>query len=211
MIWVLDDPPIRSGPGALDRRRPRRIIGEMETVRAARPKDCEAIAGIYNAAIAERSSTFETEYRATADVERWLDSPRHPLLVATSGGAVVGWARISEYSPRLCYEGVGEGSVYVRSSERGRGLGSALALALIQEAGRAGYHKLVGKLFADNIASLRLVSRHGFRQVGIHLRHGRLDGQWRDVVLVERLVGDAARATPAAGSAGRKNRTGPAT
>jgi L-amino acid N-acyltransferase YncA len=207
MIWVLDDQPMRPGPRAIDRTRPRRIIGEMETVRAARWEDCEAIAGIYNAAIAERNSTFETEYRATADVERWLDSPRHPVLVATSGDAVVGWARITEYSPRPCYEGVGEGSVYVRSSERGRGLGSALALALIQEAGRTGYHKIVGKLFADSVASLRLVSRQGFRQVGVHLRHGRLDGEWRDVVLVERLVGDAARATPSAGSAGRRNRT----
>jgi L-amino acid N-acyltransferase YncA len=179
----------------------------MEIVRTARPEDCEAIAGVYNAAIAERRSTFETEYRATADVEHWLESPRHPVLVATSGGAAVGWARIAEYSPRPCYEGVGEGSVYVRSSERGRGLGSALAVALIEEAGRAGYHKIVGKLFADNIASLRLVSRHGFRQVGIHLRHGRLDGEWRDVVLVERLVGDAALATPSAGSAARRSRT----
>jgi L-amino acid N-acyltransferase YncA len=209
MIWVLDDRPSEPGPRALDRPGLRGIIGEMGTVRAARPEDCEEIAGIYNEAIAERTSTFETDYRATADVERWLGSPDHPVLVATSGGAVAGWARISEYSPRPCYAGVGEGSVYVRGSQRGHGLGGALVLALTQAAERAGYHKIVGKLFADNIASLRLVARHGFREVGLHLRHGRLDGEWRDVVLVELLVGEAARPIPVARHGRDPLRAGP--
>jgi L-amino acid N-acyltransferase YncA len=90
------------------------------------------------------------------------------------------------------YAGVGEGSVYVRASERGRGLGIALAAALVREAERARYHKILGRLFADNDASRRLVARQGFREVGIHLRHGRIDGDWRDVLVVERLLGDAA-------------------
>jgi phosphinothricin acetyltransferase len=80
----------------------------------------------------------------------------------------------------------------VRASERGRGLGSALAAALVREAERAGYYKILGKLFADNDGSRRLVARHGFREVGVHLRHGRVDGDWRDVLVVERLLGDAA-------------------
>jgi L-amino acid N-acyltransferase YncA len=112
--------------------------------------------------------------------------------VAERDGVIGGWARISPYSSRPCYAGVGEGSIYVRVSERGRGLGSALATALVREAERAGYYKILGKLFADNDASRRLVARHGFREVGVHLRHGRLDGDWRDVLVVERLVGEAA-------------------
>lgn len=172
-----------------------RMIQRMDTsgtVRRARPEDCESIARIYNEGIAERRSTFETEPRSEDDIEAWQGSPRHPVLVAERDGAVVGWARISPYSSRPCYAGVGEGSIYVRTSERGRGLGSALAAALVREAERAGFHKILGKLFADNAASRRLVARHGFREVGVHLRHGRLDGDWRDVLVVERLLGDAA-------------------
>ena len=171
------------------------MIRWMDTsapVRRARTEDCEAIAATYNEGIAERSATFETEPRSEDDIEEWLASPRHPLLVAERGDAVAGWARISPYSSRRCYAGVGEGSIYVHASERGRGLGSALAAALCEEAERAGFHKIVGKLFADNEPSRRLVARHGFREVGVHIRHGRIDDDWRDVVVVEVLLGDAA-------------------
>jgi L-amino acid N-acyltransferase YncA len=162
-------------------------------VRRARAQDCDAIARIYNEGIEERLSTFETEMRSAADIGSWLASPEHPVLVIERDGEVAGWARISPSSRRPCYAGVGEGSVYVRASERGHGLGGALVAALRDEAERAGFHKLVGRLFADNDASRRLTARHGFREVGIHLRHGRLDGRWRDVVVVELLLGEGAR------------------
>lgn len=161
-------------------------------VRCAKPQDCHAIARVYNEGIAERRSTFETETRSTADIEEWLSSAEHSVLVAEREGVVVGWARIAPYSSRRCYAGVGEGSIYVLAAERGRGIGSALAVALSGKAERAGFYKIVGKLFADNTASRRLVARHGFREVGIHLRHGRIDGEWRDVLVVERLLGEAA-------------------
>jgi L-amino acid N-acyltransferase YncA len=164
----------------------------MTRVRHARETDREAIARIYNEGIREGRSTFETEPRTAADIDGWLASPTHPVLVAESGGAVVGWARVAPYSPRACYFGVVEGSVYVLTRERGRGLGSALVAALCEEAEGTGFHKIVGRLFADNDSSRRLVAKHGFREVGLHLRHGRLDGDWRDVLVVELLLGEAA-------------------
>jgi L-amino acid N-acyltransferase YncA len=162
-------------------------------VRQATARDCGAVARIYNEGIAERRSTFETEERSAAEIGEWLGSPRHPVLVAESesGGGVVGWARIAPYSARPCYAGVGEASVYVSASVRGRGLGSALAGELRAAAERAGFHKLIGKLFAENTASMALAARHGFREVGLHLRHGAIDGQWRDVLVIELLLGEA--------------------
>jgi len=157
-------------------------------VRSAGPDDCGAVAEIYNEGIAEGRSTFESDSRGADDIAEWLGSARHPLLVAERSGAVVGWARLAPYSPRPCYAGVGEGSIYVREAERGQGIGGALASALAAAAARTGHHKIVGKLFADNEASRRLVARHGFREVGTHLRHGQVAGEWRDVVVVELLL-----------------------
>jgi L-amino acid N-acyltransferase YncA len=146
---------------------------------------------IYNVAIAERTSTFETEPSSAADFEERAERERFPLLVAEREGAVIGWAGLSPYSPRRCYRGIGECSIYVDPDARGQGVGTALAEALAREAERHDFHKLLGKLFTDNLASIRLVERCGFATVGVHRCHGQLDGEWREVLVVERLLGPA--------------------
>jgi L-amino acid N-acyltransferase YncA len=158
-------------------------------IRPAAGADAEAIARIYNQGIDERSSTFETDHRLAADVDAWLATPeRLPVLVAEEADEVLGWARILAYSDRAAYAGVGEVSVYVDAAARGRGLGRALLEALEHRARELDYWKLVGKLFTDNTASAALVERCGWRTVGLHVKHGRLDGEWRDVRLVERVL-----------------------
>jgi L-amino acid N-acyltransferase YncA len=153
--------------------------------------DSGAICAIYNAAIAERGSTFETRLRSPEDFEMRIGVNRFPLLVCEVDDAVIGWAGLSPYSDRPCYAGIGEASVYVSPESRGRGVGTALAEALAKEAENRGFHKLIGKLFTDNVASIRLCQHCGFSEVGIHRRHGELDGKWRDVLVVERLLGPA--------------------
>lgn len=165
---------------------------EAPIVRRASRDDCAAICGIYNAAITERGSTFETESRSADDFGERVDDARFPLLVADPGGGVVGWAGLALYSARPCYAGIGECSVYVDVAARGRGVGSSLTEALAAAAEDSGFHKMIGKLFPDNAACLRLVERCGFAPVGLHRRHGRLDSTWRDVLVVERLLGPAA-------------------
>ncbi len=86
------------------------------------------------------------------------------------------------------YAGIGECSVYVAPEARGRGVGTVLTEALAAAAVDNGFHKLIGKLFTDNVASVRLVERCDFSSVGLHRRHGQLDGNWRDVLVVERLL-----------------------
>lgn len=157
-------------------------------VRRASLGDAEAMCAIYNAAIAERGSTFETEPRSAGDFERRIDDARFPLLVGDAGEGVIGWAGLASYSNRPCYAGIGECSVYVAVDARGRGVGTALTEALASAAEENGFHKLIGKLFTDNTASRRLVERCGFSSVGLHRRHGQLDGTWRDVLVVERLL-----------------------
>jgi phosphinothricin acetyltransferase len=163
------------------------------SIRTAQAVDAAAIAAIYNESIAERQATFETRLRAADEFRAAVDPPRFPFLVGLSSDRVVGWARLSPYSTRECYAGVGEASIYVARAARRRGLGRRLALELIERAEVQGYWKIVGLLFASNHASSALCQSAGFRAVGILRRHGQLDGRWRDVVMVERLLGAAAR------------------
>lgn len=146
---------------------------------------------IYNEGISERQATFETDLRQASDFVTRMASSRYPLLVAEIDQRVVGWAGASLYSERPAYAGVAELSIYVAGTARGHGVGTALCERLADEAEKQGFHKLLGKLFPGNLPCVRLVGRCDFHTVGLHRRHGRLDGQWRDVLLVERLLGDA--------------------
>lgn len=161
-------------------------------LREASLQDAEAICAIYNAAMQERRSTFETEPRTAADFEARICDTGFPLLVSPGTNGLLGWAGLAAYSDRGCYSGIAECSVYVEPQARGRGLGTALANALAVKAREIGFHKLVGKVFTDNQACIRLVERCDFRSVGVHRRHGQLDGDWRDVLVVERLLPNAA-------------------
>jgi L-amino acid N-acyltransferase YncA len=172
--------------------RPTSAQPSIMRIRAAAPRDAEAVAAIYNEGIEERVATFETSPRSAADMAARFGSTRHPFLVAERDGRVLGFAAVAPYSAREAYSGVGEPMVYVARPARGSGLGAALLEELVAAAERRGFHKLVGKAFPENAASRALVRRCGFREVGIHNRHARLDGRWRDVVVVERLLGDAA-------------------
>jgi len=162
-------------------------------IRPAEPRDAEAVAAIYNHGIAERQATFETRARRPNEVAGWLEEGR-PFLVATDeNGAILGFARVSPYSIRRAYAGVAEHGVYVDPGARGRGVGVRLLDALAEAAEAAGYYKLTSRVFTTNGASLALHRAAGFTEVGVQRRHGRLEGEWKDTVLVERLLGDAAR------------------
>jgi phosphinothricin acetyltransferase len=155
--------------------------------RPATPDDAAAIARIYNEGIADRVATFETRFRSADDVRAWFDGV-HPIVVVEEGDAVIAFAATSAYRSRECYAGIAEVSVYVARRARRRGAGRIALEALIRSAQQAGYWKLVSRIFPENHASLALIRSLGFRDVGTYEKHGKLDGVWRDVVIVERLI-----------------------
>jgi L-amino acid N-acyltransferase YncA len=155
--------------------------------RPASPADAERIAQIYNEGIEDRVGTFETRPRTADDIRAWFDG-RHPIVVVEDGDQMIAFASTSNYRTRECYAGIAEFSVYVARSGRGRGAGGVAMHALIDAARRAGIWKLVSRIFIENAASRRLMASVGFREVGIYEKHAKLDGQWRDVVIVERLI-----------------------
>ncbi|HLF25047.1 MAG TPA: arsinothricin resistance N-acetyltransferase ArsN1 family A [Anaerolineae bacterium] len=158
----------------------------MQT-RPATPADATAIAHIYNQGIADRIATFETHPRSADDVRGWFDGV-HPIVVVEEAGQVIAFASTSTYRPRECYAGVAEFSVYVARAARGRGAGRLALQALIAAAKAAGLWKLVSRIFVENVASRALMRALGFREVGVYEQHARLDGDWKDVVIVEHLL-----------------------
>ena len=152
-------------------------------VRPLDPDDYPAVAAVFAEGIATGLATFET---VPPTWEKWdANHLREHRFVAELDGEVVGWAAVVPYSRRAVYRGVGEESVYVAERARGRGVGRALLEAVIESARDGGVWTLQAGIFPDNLASLELHRRLGFREVGIRERIGRLNGVWRDVILLE--------------------------
>jgi L-amino acid N-acyltransferase YncA len=164
----------------------------MSVILHARPMraaDAEAVARIYSEGIADRVATFETEPRTAEDVAGWVDA--FPVVVVEDGGEVLAWASAPPYrAQRPAYAGVADFSVYVARTARGRGAGRLALERLVQECRARGSWKLVGRVFGENTASRALCRAVGFREVGTYRRHARLDGAWRDCVIVELLLDD---------------------
>jgi L-amino acid N-acyltransferase YncA len=153
------------------------------SVRELRPEDWPAVRAIYEEGIRGGNATFETQ---APSWEEWDAAHSALRLVAERDGVVVGWAALSPASSRCCYRGVGEVSVYVAESARGKGVGRELLGDLVERSEQAGYWTLGAGIFPENEASLRLHAGCGFRELGVHERLGELGGVFRDVVWLER-------------------------
>jgi len=149
-----------------------------------RIEDWESVRAIYIQGISTGDATFE---QSAPEWAAW-DAAHLPCcrLVARNGAETLGWAALTPYSRRQVYAGVAEVSVYVAEAARGQGVGAALLAALIADSAKHGIWTLQAGIFPENIASIRLHQRFGFRVVGTRERIGCMNGRWRDVVLMER-------------------------
>jgi phosphinothricin acetyltransferase len=160
------------------------VLATAVEIRDLRPSDWPEVARIYAEGIATRNATFETDvpsWKVWDGVHR-----HHPRLVGTVEGRVVAWAAALPVSTRRVYRGVAEISLYVADGYRGQGIGAALLRRFVEAADAAGIWTLQTSVFPENEASRALLSRFGFREVGVRERIGQLDGVWRDTVLLER-------------------------
>jgi len=154
------------------------------STRAMAEADLPTVRDIYAEGLATRNATFETRVpSATALANRWLPDHR---WVAELDGSVVGWSAVSPVSSRAVYAGVGESSVYVTESARGRGVGKSLLHRQVNEADARGLWTLQTSVFPENRASIALHHSAGYQTLAVRSRIGQLDGVWRDTVLLER-------------------------
>lgn len=153
-------------------------------IRQLESSDWSAVSAIYLEGIQTGHATFEQ----TVPIWKiWDQGHLHkPRLVAEKEKNVIGWAALSPVSGRCIYSGVCEVSVYVMSSERGKGLGRLLLEALIKESENENIWTLQAGIFPENEASVTLHKGCGFREVGIREKIGKMNDHWRNVVLLER-------------------------
>ena len=157
-------------------------------IRRATPEDAAHIGVIYDEAIAGGAATFATGPHTQDERRGWLAgrAATAPVFVGEDAGHLIAWSALAPFSHRSWYSGVGEYTVYVAGAARGRGVGRAMLDHLVIEAPTFGYWKLVGLIFPENTAGLALARRGAFSVVGCLQAHGRLNDEWRDVMLLER-------------------------
>jgi L-amino acid N-acyltransferase YncA len=148
------------------------------------PSHWRRVCEIYRQGLKTGLATFEIEVPSP---EKW--DARHladARLVAIADGVVIGWAALSPVSARAAYSGVAEVSVYVADRHRGQGVGGKLLTALVAESEKIGIWTLQASIFPENAGSIAIHQACGFREVGRRERIGKLNGVWRDTILMER-------------------------
>jgi L-amino acid N-acyltransferase YncA len=163
--------------------------GIMLVTRPAAAADIKAITDIYNEAILTTDATFDLEPKTEDEQKVWLANHNrmHPVLVAELDGAVIGWASLSEWSPRAAYATTAEISLYIKEEFRGRGAGSKLLEDIMHEGEKVGLHTLLSRITTDNTVSIHLHESLGFEHVGVMREAGQKFGRMLDVLLMQRI------------------------
>ena len=161
-------------------------------IRSARIDDAKEIARIYNQGVQDRAATFENAFVTPEERYLWLTArpDRFPVLVAEVKHTLMGWSALNPYSPRRCYDGIAELSIYIERSLRGHGVAQELMKAMQEAARDKGFYKIIGRIMAVNEPARKLCQLTGWKEVGVHEKHGKLGSEWHDLVLVEFLIRD---------------------
>jgi L-amino acid N-acyltransferase YncA len=154
-------------------------------IRAMTPGDWPLVRTIYEEGIATGNATFQDSVPAWAEWDA-AHTQECRLVATDDGAAILGWAALSPVSSRCVYGGVAEVSIYVAAAARGRSVGRRLLESLIHDSEQHGFWTLQAGIFPENLASVALHRRCGFRLVGTRERLGEMGGRWRDVLLLER-------------------------
>jgi len=161
----------------------------MVSIRPAKIDDINVITEIYNEAVLTTDASFDTEPKTEAEQRQWFESHgvKNPILVAEEDGGVVGWASLSEWSPRLAYADTAEVSLYVKEEFQGRGIGKRLLESIMGEGEKAGLHTVVARITTGNKQSIHLHEQAGFERIGIMKEVGYKFGRLLDVCLMQKI------------------------
>lgn len=159
-------------------------------IRLATINDIKDVLSIYNEGIEDRIATLETETKDLNYMIDWFNKhlDRYKTIVAELYGEIIGWASLNQYNSRKAYDGVADLSVYIKKAYRGKGIGGKLLSAIEIHASENGFHKIVLSTFPFNELGQGLYKKKGYREVGVFKNQGKLDGEFVDVMVMEKLL-----------------------
>jgi L-amino acid N-acyltransferase YncA len=159
-------------------------------IRKSNETDIKSVLTIYNQGIEDRIATLETEIKDYTYMKDWFykHNGRYKVIVAECEGEIVGWASLNQYNSRCAYYGVADISVYISREYRGKGIGKKLLAELESLAKENGFHKMVLFTFPFNQLGQGLYKKMGFREVGVFKNQGILDGNFVDVMAMEKIL-----------------------
>ena len=161
-------------------------------IRPVREDDAASMCEIFNEAVQDRLETFDSDPRAVDDQRLLIaaaeQDPKHPILVADVRNWIAGWVALAPYDTRIALDDIGEVFIYVRRTFRDYGVGRQLMRAIQEAAGKLGYRKFIGRILLENRDGLLLCRATGWREVGRHSAHARLNDGLHDVMIVEYLI-----------------------
>jgi len=161
-------------------------------IRLAQEDDAPSLCEIFNEAVQDHLETFDSEPRSVDDQRMWIaaavQDPKHPILVAELRNWIAGWAALAPYDSRIALDDIGEVYIYVRRTFRSYGVGRQLMRGVQEAAGKLGYRKLIGRILTQNQDGLNLCRATGWREVGRHSAHSRLNDGMHDVMVVEHVI-----------------------
>lgn len=159
-------------------------------IREAMEADIDSIKIIYNQGIEDRVATLETEMKDQTYMEEWFAKHigRYKVIVADQEGEIVGWASLNPYNSRDTYKGVADLSVYISRDHRGKGIGGLLLQSIEKVAEENDFNKIVLFTFPFNQIGQGLYKKRGYREVGVFKNQGILDGEFVDVMAMEKLL-----------------------
>jgi len=161
-------------------------------IRVAEKKDIQEVMNIYNKAILETVSTFDTKEKTINDMIKWFNGHgrKNPIMVAESDNAIVGWASLSSYSTRCAYSDTAELSLYIKEKDQGKGFGKKLMEFILDEGKKAGLHTVIARITEENEISINLHKKFDFEYVGIYKEVGKKFGKLLDVMLMQKIYKD---------------------
>ncbi|MET1177319.1 arsinothricin resistance N-acetyltransferase ArsN1 family A [Peribacillus simplex] len=159
-------------------------------IREAVEEDIDSIKEIYNQGIEDRVATLETEMKDRIYMEEWFAKHigRYKVIVAEQEGEIVGWSSLNQHNNRSAYKGVADLSVYISRDHRGKGIGGLLLQSIEKLAKENDFNKIVLFTFPFNQMGQGLYKKRGYREVGVFKNQGMLDGEFVDVMAMEKLL-----------------------
>ena len=166
------------------------LVSRAVTVRDAIEADADQIAAIWNHEVLWTDTTTDTEPRDARAQREWLarHTGAYPVLVAVAGGEILAYGSLAPYRPKPAFARTVEDSVYVARDQRGGGLGSLVLGALIERGRGLHCHSMLARITSQNVASIRLHERHGFRVGGVEHQVAFKLGRWHDVTVMQLLL-----------------------